>query len=246
MKTKLAGALLAFGVVLACSACGMGGSTRTGSSPPLRAVPVARYTVPVTRTVVGASGSGSKTLGTFALRGKVSVNISCRGTGSLTVDASTSSGGTVCPEAHVRETTRAYHGRARINVDAPLAVHWTVTIQESYSQLATLQQLPIRRTGVGSESLGVFAMHGWLYVKATCVGTGKFGIRIAATSSKNAMSTYPTCRNSTHKPTIEMSSNFAVDVHRAQITVSAPVGMKWTLIAFEGPPDTGPRTTNVW
>ena len=107
-------------------------------------------------------------------------------------------------------------------------------------------RLPIRRSGVGTESLGTFAMHGWLYMKATCLGTGKFEVSVTATSSKNGESSTPACLNSSRKPTLKSSSNFGVNVHRARIDIRAPADMKWSIIIFEGPVDAGPKALNVW
>jgi hypothetical protein len=118
------------------------------------------------------------------------------------------------------------------------------TIERPLPAVPLAHRLPIRRSGAGSESLGIFATHGWLYVKATCVGAGRFGIRFAAVSSKNAMTAHPACLNS--RRTVKFSSNIGVTVHRTRISVRAPVGMKWTIIVFEGPPDMGPGTLNVW
>src|SRR5579863_7618098 len=105
---------------------------------------------------------------------------------------------------------------------------------------SALQQLPIRRSGVGPESLGTFAMHGWLYIKTACVGKGTFGVWWNKNGADRA------CLDSRHRPTVETSSNFPVYDHSARIAVRAPAGMKWTIIVFEGPPDLGPRSMNVW
>ena len=96
-----------------------------------------------------------------------------------------------------------------------------------------VHRLPIRRTGVGSESLGTFAMHGWIYLKATCVGTGTFGVDYAATSSNDKDGASRACLDSNRKPTLKTGSNFGVYIHRAKIDVSAPAGMKWSVIVFE-------------
>ena len=103
-----------------------------------------------------------------------------------------------------------------------------------------VHRLPITRTGVGSESLGTFAMHGWLYVKATCVGTGKFGV------CWNKDGAYAACQNSRLKPTVKTASNFSVYSHRARIYVRAHAGMKWWVIVFEGPESDNRRATSVW
>jgi hypothetical protein len=245
MTRKAAGAVVLV-AGLACSACGSGSSRATTTTSVPRTVTVQ---MPVTRSVVRASGTGSKALGIFYVhRGTLSVSFSCTGKGNFNVAPSPAfvGIGTVCPQADLGGSRGPVGGgRGQIKVNASPRVHWTLAMREIYAKPSTvpagLQQLPVRRSGVGPESLGTFAMpRGWLYIEATCVGTGTFGVWWNKNGGDLA------CRNSRHKPTVKISSNFSVHEHRARIDVHAPVGMKWTVLVFEGPPDFGPGYVNVW
>jgi hypothetical protein len=254
MTRKVAGAILVVSTGLACSACGT--ASTNDSAPAAATIKSAPRTVtlyvPVTRRVAKASGTGNKTIGTFAFRGKLSLGLSCTGKGNLDVEilASPSIPGlsTICPEIGVGlgKANGPGHGehRVQIKIDAPARVHWTFTARETYPKPsivpAGLQQLPIRRSGVGPESLGTFAVRGWLYIKATCVGTGKFGVWWNKSGGDRR------CLNSKRKPTVKIGSNDPVYVHRETISVHAPAGMKWTVIVFNGPVDAGPNGLNVW
>lgn len=124
-----------------------------------------------------------------------------------------------------------------------------MTIREAYAKPSTvptrLQQLPLRRNGVGPESLGTFATPhgGLLYVAATCVGKGTFGLWF----NRPELGMSNACLDSRHKATVKGISS-SLGEPRARIDVLAPAGMKWTVVVFEGPPPSKLRDdpTNVW
>ncbi len=92
---------------LACTACGT--ATTNDSSPAAATIKKTRATatvwLPAMQRLATASGSGSKTVGTFAFRGELSVTLSCTGKGSLDLEIVTSppaSGlGTNCSQTSV-------------------------------------------------------------------------------------------------------------------------------------------------
>ena len=113
MQRKVAGAALALVVGFGCSGCGNAG--------------------PATRTLVSRSGSGSATLGTVALRGETVVSVECTGDGKLTVAFAmpgSPSSWSMCPHANYGTVGMRYHRRAKVTVDAPAGVNWSVTIDE--------------------------------------------------------------------------------------------------------------------
>jgi hypothetical protein len=127
-------------------------------------------------------------------------------------------------------------------VTRTVTVTKTVTVTVTQAQ-PPLKHLPLRHTGVGPESLGTFALgHGFLYVAATCVGKGTFGVWL----NRPELGMSAPCLNSKRKATLKTTSD-GVSEPRARIEVDAPAGMKWTLVIFEGPPPAGPHDpTNVW
>src|SRR5579859_5178005 len=129
MKRNVAGAVLVAVAGLACSACGT--ASKNGSvlaaATIKSAPPTVTVQLPVTQRVVQASGTGSKTIGSFAVRGKLSLGVSCTGAGNLGVEIVTSPSmpgfNTSCPETGVGlgPTIGSGHRdrRAQIKVDAP-------------------------------------------------------------------------------------------------------------------------------
>jgi hypothetical protein len=112
---------------LTCSACG------TGS----RATPVPTITSAATRPVVSASGTGSRTIGTYAVRGRLFVTTSCTGSGWLAVESLTpranEGDGNFCPSRPGTGSLSSGQGdrRAQIKVHAPAHVHWTLVVRDS-------------------------------------------------------------------------------------------------------------------
>lgn len=262
MRRTIPQAVVVVVAALACSGCGTARTTPRvpTTTPPPRTTTSAPRTitvsVPVTQQVARFSGAGSKTLRAVALHGPFSLRLSCTGKGHirLEIDASPSIPGleTTCPTSGsgIGPEDGSDHAdhRARVSVDAPSRVHWTIAVRETYPKPsivpAGLQQLPLRRSGVGAEALGTFALtHGWLYIVATCVGKGKFGVWF----NRPELGVSAACLNSRQKATLRDVSS-GVTEHRARIDVDAPVGMKWTVVVFAGPsPSRRPHDlTNVW
>jgi hypothetical protein len=120
MRRRVAGAVVVLVAGLGCSACGYG-SPRAATPP----------------SVVTASGTGNKTLGTFTVRGTLSISMACTGKGYVSVLALTSRAnegiGTFCPSPPGPGGLSSGMGkrRARIKVHAPARVRWTVVVRDS-------------------------------------------------------------------------------------------------------------------
>lgn len=198
--------------------------------------------VPVTQPVLSVSGSGSKTIARFAFHGRISAGVSCTGKGNLNLEFFSSAAlpglGVNCPETGdgIGPGPGSGNGdhRTEIKIDAPAHVHWTLTARETETLTLTapakVQQLPIRRHGVGSTLLGVVVGRGSIYVKAWCLGTGTFAVDLGSSETSAA------CPNSLKQPAaIEgESSTGTSQPYRARIWVRAPAGMRWTLEAAAG------------
>ncbi len=194
----------------------------------------------VARPIARASGRGSKTIGPFAFHGKVSIRLSCTGRGNLNLEVMSSPSlpgvSTYCPELGdvlgPGPSSGRGDGHAQIKVDVPARVHWTVAVQEIGTRTLTapakVQGLPIRRSGVGSTFLGIFAVRGTFYVKAECVGTGTFAVYFGSGGTSSV------CNKSLNKPAVIAGESGARRPYRTRIWVRAPAGMNWTLTAAEG------------
>jgi hypothetical protein len=118
---KSAGAvLLAAVAVLSGAACGSTSALSTAH---------------VTRTLVHSSGSGSKTLGVFAVRGPLHVTASFGGLGeaSFKIDPLSPNPDKFlneCANGRFRTTLPAFHGRVRIRVLAPATKNWSFAVRE--------------------------------------------------------------------------------------------------------------------
>src|SRR3954447_26186584 len=65
----------------------------------------------------------------------------------------------------------------------------TETSMTVVQPLRMVHQLPLTRIGTGSESLGTFAVHGIVHIRATCVGNGK--IKLNLTGSRGGFGIGP-------------------------------------------------------
>ena len=104
----------------------------------------------------------------------------------------------------------------------------TVTVERS---APVVQRLPLSRLGTGSQSLGTFAVHGNLRVRATCVGTGKIKVSV---KGPGGFAIGPVPCQGNDKVALDAGSN---DNGRAEITVQAPAHMKWWLDAVDRQPN---------
>jgi hypothetical protein len=250
MGRKVAGVVVVLAAGLACSACGSGSPrvTTTASAP--RTVTVQ---LPVTQQLFKVSGSGSRKFRPFAFHGKLSLTLSCKGKGTLNLDvvASDSFPGlsSPCPEfgdglGPGPGSDNAAH-RAQFSIAAPSRVHWTLTARKTTSRPLTapakVQRLPISRSGVGPALLGTFRVRRGLglYVKAACVGTGKFGVSWAGSSTSSI------CPNSWDKTAVDAGEFDDPQPQRVRIEVLAPAGMRWTITALEVPTPTHHSGANV-
>lgn len=91
-----------------------------------------------------------------------------------------------------------------------------------------VQRLPLSRTGTGSESLGTFAVHGNVRVRATCVGAGKIKVTVSSRHGGFGVGPVPCKGNGT--VALDIGSNYATP-HGApsRIMVQAPPHMRWWL-----------------
>jgi hypothetical protein len=251
MTRKVAGAVVVLVAGLACTACGSSSARTTTTAA--RAPRTVTVQLPVTQQLSKVSGSGSKKFRPFAFHGQLSLTVSCKGKGTLNLDvvASDSFPGlsSPCPEAGAGlgpgpGSDNAAH-RAQFSIAAPSRVHWTLTARETTSRALTapakVQRLPISRSGVGPALLGTFRVRGGLglYVKAACVGTGKFGV------SWGGSSTSTLCPNSWDKTAVDAGEFDDPQPQRVRIEVLAPAGMKWTITALEVPTPTHHSGANV-
>lgn len=93
--------------------------------------------------------------------------------------------------------------------------------------------IPLRRSGTGSETLGTFQIHGWLVLRATCVGKGAFAVAYINGGNKDKASS--ACVNSSRQATLSTGSNFGKNFHVATIKViTATPDMRWTLSVRAG------------
>jgi hypothetical protein len=93
--------------------------------------------------------------------------------------------------------------------------------------MPVVHRLPVSHSGVGGRSFGTFALHGWLYIRATCRGTGKFEVELISPHWK--VSASPDCRDLSRKHPLKWGSNFGVHHHLAQIEVRTGTHNKWSI-----------------
>ena len=98
----------------------------------------------------------------------------------------------------------------------------------------TLQQLPLKRSGYGIESLGRFALHGNVHVRARCSGNGTVKIDFffpphSRHGAGGAVGIGPAPCQGNATYAINSVGNEGVNSHIAEIEVEAPASTKWRI-----------------
>jgi hypothetical protein len=98
-----------------------------------------------------------------------------------------------------------------------------------------VHQLPFTRIGTGSATLGTFAVHGNVRIRATCTGPGKFEVKFAQRNGSDGIGGVRCQGDDT------LAMNVGSNVGQrgggpALITIHAPKHMKWWLDAVDRQP----------
>lgn len=95
-----------------------------------------------TLVFVHSSGFGNKSFGTFRVRGTITVAISCKGTGNIDVEVTSTSSkhshglDTLCPQTPGSsfQPDLSVGRRVQIDVHAPRKVSWTISVSEEVAK----------------------------------------------------------------------------------------------------------------
>jgi hypothetical protein len=98
------------------------------------------------------------------------------------------------------------------------------------------QQLPLRRTGTGRESLGAFAIRGNVHVKVTCVGTGKIEVDFTGPRGEEGMGGVR-CLGANTLALNSQSNLGELGSGPYRITVRAPATVTWLLDIVDRQPN---------
>lgn len=101
-----------------------------------------------------------------------------------------------------------------------------------------LHQLPLKRSGTGTESLGTFALHGNVRLRATCTGHGtvKIDFIFATTSGDNRVGIGPARCQGNGTYAVNTVGNEGVNSHLARIEVEAPGNTNWRIDILDRQP----------
>jgi hypothetical protein len=101
--------------------------------------------------------------------------------------------------------------------------HYVVQIRQ------VVRRLPLSRSGVGSELLGTFAVHGVVRMRATCVGRGTIEVDFSAGPHAGVAMSGEQCQGD-NTLAMNASNNPGVMGRPLQITVRVPPRTKWWIV----------------
>jgi hypothetical protein len=110
-----------------------------------------------------------------------------------------------------------------------------VAIQVPLEVALHMRALPLSEIGAGGKTLGTFAVHGNVRIRATCIGAGKFKVRLAQNHGAAGIGGVRCQGDNTLA--LNDGSNLGTTGKWVRITVHASKHMKWWLDVVDRQPN---------